>query len=105
MSEDIKKIREKIDSLDDDILDLFNQRAQQAVLIAQEKQKSKIEKQQQQIEICFTTTKQIQIKIKLTTNTKTKNINHFFLLTTNTKSINQKNGDSFQTNYLFCSYL
>ena len=41
MSEDIKKIREKIDSLDDDILDLFNQRAQQAVLIAQEKQKSK----------------------------------------------------------------
>ena len=33
MSEDIKKIRQKIDSLDNDILDLFNQRAHQAVLI------------------------------------------------------------------------
>ena len=41
MSEDIKKIRQKIDSLDNDILDLFNQRAHQAVLIAKEKNKSK----------------------------------------------------------------
>ena len=41
MSEDIKKIRQKIDSLDSDILDLFNQRAHQAVLIAKEKNKSK----------------------------------------------------------------
>ena len=41
MSEDIKKIRQKIDSLDNDILDLFSQRAHQAVLIAKEKNKSK----------------------------------------------------------------
>lgn len=41
MSEDIKKIRQKIDSLDDEILELLNQRAHQAVIIAKEKQKSK----------------------------------------------------------------
>ena len=41
MSEDIKKIRKKIDSLDDEILQLLNKRAQQAVNISKEKQKSK----------------------------------------------------------------
>ena len=41
MSEDIKKIRKKIDSLDDEILQLLNKRAQQAVNISKEKQKTK----------------------------------------------------------------
>ena len=39
MSTDIKKIRQKIDSLDDEILQLLNQRAEQAISIAKEKQK------------------------------------------------------------------
>jgi len=39
MSADIKKIRQKIDSLDNEILQLLNQRAEQAISIAKEKQK------------------------------------------------------------------
>ena len=41
MSDDIKKIRKKIDLLDEDILELLNKRAQEAVNISKEKQKSK----------------------------------------------------------------
>tara|TARA_B100001250_G_C19803662_1_gene792286 strand:- start:1136 stop:2218 length:1083 start_codon:yes stop_codon:yes gene_type:complete len=41
MSKDIKKIREKIDSLDNKILELINNRAELAVKISKEKQKSK----------------------------------------------------------------
>ena len=40
MSEDIKKIRKKIDSLDEEILVLLNKRAQEAINISKEKQKS-----------------------------------------------------------------
>ena len=40
MTEDIKKIRNKIDLLDKDILELLNKRAQEAVNISKEKQKS-----------------------------------------------------------------
>ena len=36
MSADIKKIRQKIDSLDDEILQLLNERAEQAISIAKE---------------------------------------------------------------------
>ncbi len=39
MSEDIKKIRNKIDSLDKEILELLNQRAKQAIKISKEKKK------------------------------------------------------------------
>ena len=39
MSEDIKKIRKKIDSLDEEILVLLNKRAQEAINISKEKQK------------------------------------------------------------------
>ena len=41
MTKDIKKIRDKIDSLDNEILELLNERAQQAVEISKEKEKSK----------------------------------------------------------------
>ena len=41
MTEDIKKIRDNIDSLDNELLELLNKRAQQAVNISKEKQKSK----------------------------------------------------------------
>ena len=41
MSKDIKKIRDKIDSLDSEILELLNKRAQEAINISKEKQKSK----------------------------------------------------------------
>jgi|TARA_B100001059_G_scaffold236542_1_gene287649 chorismate mutase/prephenate dehydratase len=40
MSEDIKKIRKKIDSLDEEIISLLNQRAQEAVNISKEKEKN-----------------------------------------------------------------
>ena len=41
MSKDIKNIRDKIDSIDSEILKLLNERAQEAVNISKEKQKSK----------------------------------------------------------------
>ena len=41
MNKDIKKIRDNIDSLDSKILELLNERAQEAVNISKEKQKTK----------------------------------------------------------------
>ncbi len=41
MSKDIKNIRDKIDSIDSEILKLLNERAQEAINISKEKQKSK----------------------------------------------------------------